>query len=61
MAAAFNVPKLWRLFNESGLFSGYVYFRGLDQTNDRVIARYEPGSAQKLRSGGFPSRQGSDS
>ena len=48
MAAAFNVPKLWRLFNESGLFSGYMYFRGLDQTNDRVIARYEPGSAQSF-------------
>ena len=47
-AAAFNVPKLWRLFNESGLFRGYLYFRGLDQTNDRAIARYEPGSARNF-------------
>jgi hypothetical protein len=44
-AAAFKVPELWRLFNESGLFADFVYFRGLDQTNDRVVARYEPGSA----------------
>lgn len=43
--AAFKVPELWRLFNESGLFADFVYFRGLDQTNDRVVARYEPGSA----------------
>jgi hypothetical protein len=45
-AAAFNVPELWRLFNESGLFTGYAYFRGLDQTNDRVVANYERGSAR---------------
>ena len=38
-AASFKVPKLWRLFNESGLFTGYLYFRGLDQTNDRVVAQ----------------------
>ena len=25
-AAAFKVPRLWRLFNESGLFTDYVYF-----------------------------------
>ena len=43
-AAAFNVPKLWRLFNESGLFVDYLFFRGLDQANDRAIARYAPGS-----------------
>ncbi len=43
-AAAFKVPRLWRLFNESGLFTGYVYFRGLDRTNDRVVANYQPGS-----------------
>ena len=47
-AAAFNVPKLWRLFNESGLFTDYVYFRGLDQTNDRAVARYERGSVHKF-------------
>jgi hypothetical protein len=45
-AAAFQVPQLWRLFNESGLFTDFVYFRGLDQTNDRVIARYQPGSVR---------------
>ena len=45
-AAAFKVPQLWRLFNESGLFADYRYFRGLDQTNDRVVARYQPGSIQ---------------
>ena len=45
-AAAFEVPQLWRLFNESGLFTDYLYFRGLDQTNDRVIARYQPGSVR---------------
>jgi hypothetical protein len=44
-AAAFQVPQLWRLFNESGLFTEYLYFRGLDQTNDRVVAHYQPGSA----------------
>ena len=48
-AAAFKVPTLWRLFNESGLFTDYVYFRGLDQTNDRVIARYQPGSARHFK------------
>jgi hypothetical protein len=45
-AVAFQVPQLWRLFNESGLFSDYSYFRGLDQTNDRVVARYQPGSVR---------------
>ena len=45
-AVAFKVPQLWRLFNESGLFANYLYFRGLDQTNDRVVARYQPGSIQ---------------
>jgi hypothetical protein len=44
-AAAFQVPQLWRLFNESGLFTDFVYFRGY-QTNDRVVARYEPGSVR---------------
>ncbi|HEY5707164.1 MAG TPA: glycosyltransferase family 39 protein [Terrimicrobiaceae bacterium] len=46
--AAFKVPKLWRLFNESGLFTSYLYFRGLDQTNDRVVALYAPGSARNF-------------
>ena len=45
-AVAFRVPQLWRLFNEAGLFSEYLYFRGLDQTNDRVVARYQPGSVR---------------
>ena len=43
-AAAFKVPKLWRLFNESGLFTQYMFFQGVDQANDRAIARYAPGS-----------------
>ena len=30
-AVAFKVPQLWRLFNESGLFANYLYFRGLHQ------------------------------
>lgn len=45
-AAALKVPKLWRLFNESGLFTDCIYFRGLDQTKERVVARYEPGSVR---------------
>ena len=47
-SAAFQVPQLWRLFNESGLFTDFVHFRGLDQTNDRVIARYQPGSVREF-------------
>ena len=47
-AAAFEVPRLWRLFNESGLFTDYVYFKGLDRTNDRVVANYQPGSVRSF-------------
>ncbi len=52
-AAAFEVPQLWRLFNESGLFTDYLYFRGLDQTNDRVVARYQPGSVRDFELDAF--------
>ncbi|HEY5811858.1 MAG TPA: glycosyltransferase family 39 protein, partial [Terrimicrobiaceae bacterium] len=52
-AAAFNVPILWRLFNESGLFTDFRYFRGLDQTNDRVVARYAPDSVKEFEFGVF--------
>jgi hypothetical protein len=52
-AAAFKVPQLWRLFNESGLFTEYLYFRGLDQTNDRVVAHYRPGSARDFSPAAF--------
>jgi hypothetical protein len=45
-AAAFQVPQLWRLFNEAGLFTEYLYFHGLDQTNDRIVAHYQRGSVR---------------
>lgn len=39
----FASPNLWRLFYESGLFSDFVIHRGMDNIQDRVVARYEPG------------------
>jgi uncharacterized membrane protein len=45
-AAVFNTPKLWRLFNEAGLFENYQTFIGFDETHNRVVAKYVPKSAQ---------------
>lgn len=43
-SAAFNTPRLWRLFNESGLFQNFRYLYGAEWTFDRVIADYAPGA-----------------
>ena len=52
-AVAFQVPQLWRLFNESGLFTEYLYFPGLDQTNDRIVAHYQRGSIRDFNLDAF--------
>lgn len=57
-AVAFNVPMLWRLFNEAGLFTDYVTVLGFDKTNTRLIARYAPGAVQNFDFNAF--RRGRD-
>ena len=40
----FGSPDLWRLFYESGLFVDFAIHRGMENTSDRVVARYQPGA-----------------
>jgi Dolichyl-phosphate-mannose-protein mannosyltransferase len=40
----FGYPELWRLFYESGLFVDFVVHRGMENVEDRVVARYQPGA-----------------
>jgi Dolichyl-phosphate-mannose-protein mannosyltransferase len=42
--AVFGYPELWRLFYESGLFVDFVVHHGLENVEDRVVARYQPGA-----------------
>jgi Dolichyl-phosphate-mannose-protein mannosyltransferase len=38
----FGSPDVWRLFYESGLFVDFVIHHGMDNIQDRVVARYQP-------------------
>lgn len=40
----FGFPDLWRLFYESGLFADFVVHHGMENLEDRVVARYHPGA-----------------
>jgi hypothetical protein len=40
----FRSPDLWRLFYESGLFVDFAIHRGMENTSDRVVGRYQPGA-----------------
>ena len=42
--AVFGWPELWRLFYESGLFVDFVVHHGMENVEDRVVARYQPGA-----------------
>jgi hypothetical protein len=41
------------LFYESGLFSDFVIHRGMENIQDRVVARYEPGAIVGFDLDGF--------
>lgn len=49
----FGSRDLWRLFYESGLFSDFVIHRGMENIQDRVVARYEPGAIVGFDLAGF--------
>jgi hypothetical protein len=40
--------KLWSLFYESGLFVDFVIHHGMDNIQDRVVVRYQPGAIEEL-------------
>ena len=40
----FGNPDLWRLFYESGLFADFVVYHGMENLEDRIVARYQPGA-----------------
>lgn len=40
----FGCPELWRLFYESGLFLDFAIHHGIENLEDRVVARYQPGA-----------------
>jgi hypothetical protein len=42
----FGSPDVWRLFYESGLFVDFVVHHGMDNIQDRVVARYQPGAIE---------------
>jgi hypothetical protein len=42
----FGSPDAWRLFYESGLFVDFVVHHGMDNAQDRVVARYQPGAIE---------------
>jgi hypothetical protein len=42
----FGSPDVWRLFYESGLFVDFVVHHGMDNAQDRVVARYQPGAIE---------------
>jgi 4-amino-4-deoxy-L-arabinose transferase-like glycosyltransferase len=42
--AVFGCPELWRLFYESGLFVDFAIHHGIENLEDRVVARYQPGA-----------------
>ncbi len=44
----FGCPDLWSLFYESGLFVDFVVHHGMDNIQDRVVARYQPGAIEEL-------------
>jgi uncharacterized membrane protein len=44
----FGCPDLWRLFYESGLFIDFVVHHGMENVEDRVVARYQPGALAEL-------------
>ena len=40
----FGCPDIWRLFYESGLFVDFVVHHGMENLEDRIVARYQPGA-----------------
>ena len=42
--AVFGCPELWRLFYESGLFVDFVVHHGMENVEDRIVARYQAGA-----------------
>jgi hypothetical protein len=42
----FGNPDVWRLFYESGLFTDFVVYHGVENLQDRVVARYQPGAIE---------------
>ena len=42
--AVFGQPELWRLFYESGLFVDFAVHHGMENVEDRIVARYHPGA-----------------
>jgi Dolichyl-phosphate-mannose-protein mannosyltransferase len=49
----FGSPEVWRLFYESGLFVDFVIHHGMDNVQDRVVARYQPGAIEGFDVEGF--------
>ena len=40
----FGYPEIWRLFYESGLFVDFAVHHGMENVEDRIVARYQPGA-----------------
>ena len=40
----FCFPEIWRLFYESGLFVDFAVHHGMENLEDRIVARYQPGA-----------------
>ena len=59
--SVFGCPELWRLFYESGLFVDFVVHHGMENVEDRIVARYQPGALAEFDIGGIPARQASGS
>jgi hypothetical protein len=47
-SAAFGVPRMWRLFYETGLFDDFVIMRSFEPTGDHAVARYVPGALDQF-------------